>query len=65
LRRRFVRRNRELGLPGERIHEFFTVTAWGEVPTEERIMRDFPAINPAFSNLEVLRKRLQRWRGGE
>ena len=34
LRRRFVKRNREMGLPFERIHEFFTVTAWGEVPTE-------------------------------
>ena len=63
LRDRFTRRNRELGLPPSRIHEFFTVTAWGEVPREEQVLRDFPGINAEFSNLEPLRKRLRRWRG--
>ena len=65
LRNRFLRRNRELGLPGDRLHEFFTVTAWGDVPSEERIMKELPAINARCSNLEALRKRLQRWRGGD
>lgn len=61
LRNRFARRNCELGLSPERIHEFFTITAWGEVPTEEQILRDFPNINHSFSQLESLRQRLARW----
>jgi LmbE family N-acetylglucosaminyl deacetylase len=65
LRNRFVRRNREMGLSGDRIHEFFTITAWGEVPAYDRLLRDFPSINSKFSNLDALRKRLQRWLGGE
>jgi LmbE family N-acetylglucosaminyl deacetylase len=63
LRRRFVKRNREMGLPLERIHEFFTVTAWGEIPNETQISKDFPNLNRAFSHLEDLRVRLNRWRG--
>jgi LmbE family N-acetylglucosaminyl deacetylase len=63
LRKRFVRRNREMGLPFERIHEFFTVTAWGEVPVEPQISKDFPNLNRAFSHLDDLRVRLNRWRG--
>lgn len=63
LRRRFVKRNREMGLPFERIHEFFTVTAWGEIPKEAQISKDFPNLNRAFSHLEDLRVRLNRWRG--
>ena len=63
LRRRFVKRNREMGLPFERIHEFFTVTAWGEIPNEAQVSKDFPNLNRAFSHLEDLRVRLNRWRG--
>jgi LmbE family N-acetylglucosaminyl deacetylase len=63
LRRRFVKRNREMGLPFDRIHEFFTVTSWGEVPDETQISKDFPNLNRAFSPLEDLRVRLNRWRG--
>jgi len=63
LRRRFVKRNREMGLPFERIHEFFTVTAWGEIPDEAQVSKDFPNLNRAFSHLEDLRVRLNRWRG--
>jgi LmbE family N-acetylglucosaminyl deacetylase len=63
LRRRFVKRNREMGLPFDRIHEFFTVTAWGEIPKETQISKDFPNLNRAFSHLEDLRVRLNRWRG--
>lgn len=63
LRRRFERRNLELGLPGDRLHEFFTVTAWGEVPSEEQLLRDLPAISQQHSRLDALRKRLARWRG--
>lgn len=63
LRRRFVRRNKEMGLAQERIHEFFTVTAWGEVPAFEQITRDFPNLNTAYSRLEEMRGRLARWQG--
>ena len=63
LRKRFVKRNREMGLPFERIHEFFTVTAWGEIPNEPQLSKDFPNLNRAFSRLDDLRVRLNRWRG--
>ena len=63
LRQRLLRRNQELGLRSERAMEVFTVTAWGEVPAYEQILRDFPGVQPQFSNLPALDKRLQRWRG--
>ena len=62
-RQRLLRRNQELGLRSERAIEVFTVTAWGEVPAYEQILRDFPGVQPQFSNLPALEKRLQRWRG--
>jgi LmbE family N-acetylglucosaminyl deacetylase len=63
LRRRFLRRNREMGLPFDRLHEFFTVTAWGAVPSDDELTRDFPNLNRAFSRMDDLRVRLNRWRG--
>lgn len=64
LRARFRRRNRELGIETDRFIEVFTVSAWGEVPTYDQIVNDFPNIIPEPSNLERLRERLQRWRLG-
>jgi LmbE family N-acetylglucosaminyl deacetylase len=63
LRKRFQKRNREMGIQSERIHEFFTVTAWGTVPILDQILQDFPGISKNFSNLAALDKRLQQWRG--
>jgi LmbE family N-acetylglucosaminyl deacetylase len=63
LRARYLKRNREMGVKSERIHEFFTVTAWGEVPMIDQIKNDFPNISMEFSNLHELRQRLERWRG--
>lgn len=63
LRARFARRNREMGVDSERVHEFYTVTAWGEVPEAARIQADIPNINAQFSNLAGLEARLNRWRG--
>jgi LmbE family N-acetylglucosaminyl deacetylase len=63
LRKRFTRRNRELGLPLERIHEFFTVTAWGTIPNEQQILNDFPNLNRACSRIDEMNARLKRWRG--
>ncbi len=63
LRDRFSRRNRELGLNSDRIHEVFTITAWGEVPAKEQVIQDFHGFNANLSNLEALWKRLRRWSG--
>ena len=62
LRARFRRRNRELGIESERFVEVFTVTAWGEVPTYEQIVADFPNVMPEASHLDRLKARLDRWR---
>jgi hypothetical protein len=54
-----------MGLPLERIHEFFTVTAWGTVPTEQQVLNDFPNLNRACSHLAKMSERLKRWRTEE
>jgi len=64
LRRRFERKNRELGLTTTRPVEVFTVTAWGEVPTAEQVLSDFPNILPEASNLAAMKAKLERWKGG-
>jgi LmbE family N-acetylglucosaminyl deacetylase len=63
LRRRFDRQNRELGIEGRHATEVFSVTAWGEVPTIERLLSDFPSLNRGASRIESLRQRLARWKG--
>ncbi|MGV3774513.1 MAG: PIG-L deacetylase family protein [Verrucomicrobiales bacterium] len=64
LRERFTRRNREMGLPADApVHEFFTVTAWGEVPRIETLLNDFPGVSKEWSRLDSLASKLQRWRG--
>ncbi len=63
LRQRLLRRNHELGIDSPGIMEVFTVTAWGELPTPDQLLSDFPNVQPAFSHLETLRQRLRRWRG--
>lgn len=64
LRARFVRRSRELGIPDDRAIEVFGVTAWGAVPTLERLMADFPNVIVEASRLDALRDRLRRWGAG-
>ena len=61
LRARFTRQNVELGISSARTHEVFTVTAWGTVPTLERLLRDFPALAREHSHLDRLQARLARW----
>jgi LmbE family N-acetylglucosaminyl deacetylase len=63
LRSRFDRRQRELALPVGCFAEVFTVTAWGEVPPLEELIRDFPAMARGRGRLSGLGKRLKRWRG--
>ena len=60
LRDRFLKRNQEMGVSSDRIHEFFTVTAWGEVPSFEQIENDLPNLSPEYSHLPELRQRLDR-----
>jgi hypothetical protein len=62
LRKRFNRQNRELGIQSPHAFEVFTITAWGEVPLPEALEADLPGISPAFSNLDRLRQRLEKWR---
>jgi LmbE family N-acetylglucosaminyl deacetylase len=60
LRKRFERRNRELGLSPDCPLEFLTVTGWGAVPTCEQLLSDLPGISQTASNLDRLRERLAR-----
>jgi LmbE family N-acetylglucosaminyl deacetylase len=63
LRRRFEKKNRELGLDSPHAFEVFTVTAWGDVPTADQLLADFPDAHPGLSNLDALRRKLSLWRG--
>ncbi|MBT5927033.1 MAG: PIG-L family deacetylase [Verrucomicrobia bacterium] len=54
LRKRFSRQNKELGLEGDRAMEAFLITAWGEVPNKNQILRDFPGMDLALSQFENL-----------
>jgi hypothetical protein len=63
LRRRFDRKNRELGISTSHAMEVFTVTAWGLVPTIDQLTEDFPGLSGEVSRLDRLRERLNRWRG--
>ena len=63
LRRRFDRKNRELGIQSRHAFEVFTVTAWGEVPALDQLLRDFPNLNAEASHLDAARRKLDAWRG--
>jgi hypothetical protein len=62
VRNRFLRKNQLAGLPGNRATEYFNVSAWGDVPTVEQLLRDFPMVSREHSKLDRLRERLDRWR---
>ena len=62
LRERFSRRNREFKLKTSRAVEVFAVTAWGEIPSYEQLLNDFPSLARGASKLSQLKKRLARWR---
>ena len=59
LRKRFDSKSRELGIQSKRALEVFTVTAWGAMPTYEKLLNDFPNIVPEASNLNRLKQRLR------
>jgi LmbE family N-acetylglucosaminyl deacetylase len=62
LRRRFDRKNRELGLRTSHALELFRVTAWGVVPEHEQLLHDFPGVQREASRLDELQTRLAMWR---
>ena len=63
LRQRFDRQSKELGIRSPHAFEVFTVTSWGVVPAFEKLIADFPAIDPRASNLDCLKRCLSRWSG--
>lgn len=56
------RRRSALGIERPGNYEVFRVTAWGVVPTLERLLADFPGVTPDASRLENLGRRLAAWR---
>jgi LmbE family N-acetylglucosaminyl deacetylase len=63
LHARYLRRNRQLGLRSRRVLETFTLTAWGETPNLEAVLRDFPPVSRPNSKLAQCRRRLKLWGG--
>ncbi len=61
LKERMRRQRLDLEASGERGLEFFTVTAWGAVPTLDQLLADFPSLSKESSRLEALGKKLARW----
>lgn len=61
IRQRFARQARELALPAGGMHEAFTVTAWGEIPTAEQLEKDFPELVQNEERAARLRAKLKRW----
>jgi LmbE family N-acetylglucosaminyl deacetylase len=61
LRQRFDRKNRELAIQSPHAVEVFTVTAWGEIPSYEQILHDFPSVMGPASHLPALQERLRAW----
>ncbi|MDB6040422.1 MAG: hypothetical protein JWM99_4263 [Verrucomicrobiales bacterium] len=62
LRKRFERQNREFGMPLTPLCEFFSVTAWGMIPTLAQLERDFPKSIAPTTVADRLGMRLTRWR---
>jgi LmbE family N-acetylglucosaminyl deacetylase len=62
LRTRYLRQNHELKIHSHHAFEFFTVSAWGEIPDYEKLLADFPAIKKKHSHLKRLKQRLAGWR---
>jgi LmbE family N-acetylglucosaminyl deacetylase len=63
LRARFAQQQRAMGLPAHPVVEVFTVTGWGDVPTADRLRRDFPNVQTRGTRWNRLCRRLRTWRG--
>ncbi len=51
-------RNDAFGIASRRAYEFFSVTAWGRVPTLDQLVADLPGLSHEHSRLAQLRRRL-------
>ena len=58
---RMEARQRKLGLPTDRLYEFFCISGWGNIPTISKLTEDLKIIDLEASNLEALEKRLKQW----
>ncbi|NRA38956.1 MAG: PIG-L family deacetylase [Planctomycetes bacterium] len=58
LRSRFNKRDQANGLNTERIHEVFTITAWGSVPSVQQLKNDLPNLH---MDEVALTQQLKRW----
>jgi LmbE family N-acetylglucosaminyl deacetylase len=61
MRRRFDKQNAELGIRTTHAVEVFSVTAWGIVPTVDRLRGDLPGLMPDRERMARLEARLARW----
>ena len=61
LERLYTKRNAELGLDGQPMAEFFTVTAWGAITTIDQLKADFPNLITPSDVESRLAKRLAKW----
>lgn len=61
LQTRFQNRNRSLGLSASALQEVFTITAWGTIPSIDKLKEDLPEFN--FRDETELAKRLSAWNG--
>ncbi len=57
-RKQALASNAQAGLKSPRVHELFSVTRWGSVPTIADLQRDLPNLSPTFSRLPQLHERL-------
>jgi len=65
LRTRFERENVRLGLSRQPLTEVFTVTAWGESPSVDRLLAEFPGLIPNPEREARLRLRFPEIPGDE
>ncbi len=61
LQERFQKRNRDLGLDKNPLAEVFTLTAWGEIPSLEKLLNDFPNVIRLLDNFSTLRQKMASW----
>lgn len=54
-------RNKKMKINKAGIFEFFTVTAWGRIPTFDAIVSDFPEIDHEAMSLQKLQNKLELW----
>lgn len=54
-------RNIKMKINKKGIYEFFTVTAWGRIPSYDEILRDFPEIDKEAIPLQKLQEKLDLW----